>query len=522
MVKNEIDIIETFIRYHVLLLNGMVILDNGSSDGTVEVINKLINEGLPIYLIFDDNPSYDQSSIMTKMLYISLRHFKPDYILPLDADEFLVSSSDQPISSLLKKQLNQDSLFFLSWITYVPTEKDIAKELNPLKRITHRREIQNNYDKKVIIPANIALKHSVVIKQGNHNLEGVPKGVLKETDLKNLSLAHFPIRSEDQAKSKYLVGWLANLARDEQVLFDWYYYYNILKEGLKLTSKDLERLALQYGIPNKRISIGLVEDPVQLSKVQNFKLKYTSKNDIQYVKNILNYTETLARKYSNLLKKTKKDGGENTSNNSYDDQMILQIIKDYFLIDGWLSIREAVGLYKLVQLVKGNNVTVCEIGSWLGKSSYILARSLERHENGRLICIDPFNATGDNRSKKIYKHTEKKLKKSLLKTFTDNMRRFGVLNQISTIQGYSHEIIKEFNTPIDILFIDGDHDYNSVLRDYKDWSKLVKKGGFIAFHDVGGSHVTGPKEVVELEIADNPDWIDHTLIDELYIARKNI
>jgi predicted O-methyltransferase YrrM len=37
---------------------------------------------------------------------------------------------------------------------------------------------------------------------------------------------------------------------------------------------------------------------------------------------------------------------------------------------------------------------------------------------------------------------------------------------------------------IDLLFIDGDHSYNGVKKDFTDYSPLVRKGGWIAFHDI--------------------------------------
>ena len=37
---------------------------------------------------------------------------------------------------------------------------------------------------------------------------------------------------------------------------------------------------------------------------------------------------------------------------------------------------------------------------------------------------------------------------------------------------------------VDLLFIDGDHQYASVLADWLLYSPLVKKGGLVAFHDV--------------------------------------
>jgi len=41
------------------------------------------------------------------------------------------------------------------------------------------------------------------------------------------------------------------------------------------------------------------------------------------------------------------------------------------------------------------------------------------------------------------------------------------------------------NKEIDFLFIDGDHTYNGVKQDYEMYGPLVRKGGIIAFHDIG-------------------------------------
>ena len=53
MVKNEMDIIESFIRYNINIVDEMIILDNGSTDYTLDIINNLIEEGLNIVLLHD-------------------------------------------------------------------------------------------------------------------------------------------------------------------------------------------------------------------------------------------------------------------------------------------------------------------------------------------------------------------------------------------------------------------------------------------------------------------------------------
>ena len=40
------------------------------------------------------------------------------------------------------------------------------------------------------------------------------------------------------------------------------------------------------------------------------------------------------------------------------------------------------------------------------------------------------------------------------------------------------------NSEIDFLFIDGDHSYEGVKKDWVMYSRFVKRGGLIAFHDI--------------------------------------
>lgn len=47
-----------------------------------------------------------------------------------------------------------------------------------------------------------------------------------------------------------------------------------------------------------------------------------------------------------------------------------------------------------------------------------------------------------------------------------------------------HTIEKYRMNKLDFLFIDGDHTYEGVKRDFEMYSPFVKKGGIIAFHDI--------------------------------------
>lgn len=519
MVKNESDIIEAFIRYHTAILDGMVILDNGSTDNTVEIISKLIEEKLPVYLIFDDNPSFEQSKITTDLLYSTIRNFNPEFVIPLDADEFLMTESKDNVRKELENSLFNNALHYLGWITYVPTQSDDSLELNVLKRIRKRRLKQYNHSQKIIIHTSIAKQKDLLIEQGNHDII-IDSCDITKIQLSNLHLAHYPIRSIQQFKSKHLVGWLANIARKEHVLFDWYDYYNCIKTNDNVSMDELTQMALYYGVLDKSQNIQIIESPIELAHIKPIELKYTNLDNNNFLKNVLNYTENLARKYSDLS----FDKRPYTNNCKYNDQIILQIIRQYTTIDGWLNASEAIELFKLANsLLNHKNLTICEIGCWQGKSSYVLAKAIESKPDASLYCIDPFNYTGDLASESIYLKVKSTMEISLLDRFTENMNRLGVMKKIKIIQGYSSDVINIFTEKIDLLFIDGNHDYDSVLRDYQQWSPLVKVGGYIAFHDVGAVHTKGPKQVVEKYVVKNDMWgsrSDQKLVNELYIARR--
>jgi len=56
-------------------------------------------------------------------------------------------------------------------------------------------------------------------------------------------------------------------------------------------------------------------------------------------------------------------------------------------------------------------------------------------------------------------------------------------NRWSFIHKSSNEAVKSWTLPIDVLFIDGGHEYEEVKDDWDNFSPFVKKGGVVYFHD---------------------------------------
>jgi predicted O-methyltransferase YrrM len=56
-------------------------------------------------------------------------------------------------------------------------------------------------------------------------------------------------------------------------------------------------------------------------------------------------------------------------------------------------------------------------------------------------------------------------------------------DRVELIVDYSWDVVTRWKTLLDFLFIDGDHRYMSVMRDFEQWVRFLKVGGILAMHD---------------------------------------
>ncbi len=195
---------------------------------------------------------------------------------------------------------------------------------------------------------------------------------------------------------------------------------------------------------------------------------------------------------------------------------ILKKIDKFHSLDGWLTDKEAVGLYSIASRLS-RNATVVEIGSWQGKSTFCIAKGLA---SGIVYAIDPFNADGgfDVESDREYK--QKKGSEDLLENFTSNMERLEVLKKIVVKQGYSYQFQGDISS-INFLFIDGDHSIEGCKTDFDLYSPKIIPGGFIAFHDYYEErNDLGPTYVIKNIVRKHDNFKFYKQYDTLWIAKK--
>jgi len=142
-------------------------------------------------------------------------------------------------------------------------------------------------------------------------------------------------------------------------------------------------------------------------------------------------------------------------------------------LPGWLSYEEGETLYELAKACRGRGVIV-EIGSWRGKSTMCLGLGSKAGNRVPIYAIDPHS-----------EHT--------FGDFTKNVEAAGISDIVTPMPGRSQELAEGFDQPIELLFIDGAHQYDLVLEDFERWVPKVVEGGVVAMHDT--TWFEGPKRV---------------------------
>jgi MMP 1-O-methyltransferase len=153
-------------------------------------------------------------------------------------------------------------------------------------------------------------------------------------------------------------------------------------------------------------------------------------------------------------------------------------------VDGWLTDKEANLLYRLARRCKGKGAIV-EIGSWKGRSSICLAIGSQAGAKKTVHAIDPH--TGSSEHGNVYTFDE----------FQRNIKRAGVAPFITPHVRPSTEVAGEWSEPVELIWIDGAHEYEFVSQDFDRWFPHVVEGGTMAFHD---STLPGPMHVLEREV----------------------
>lgn len=298
MVRNESDIIETFVRHNLTLLDELHIIDHNSSDNTRELLTYLKVEGLSIHIYHYNELEFAPERILNQIMsHIINNDESIDYIFPLDADELIYCPSREMLNNFLML-IPQDRVGMYTWRGYLPNDTEYDPDFICYFTDQRKEEILTP---KVIIPRVIAETCRLTI--GSHymvNAEGkeiqsivfiapnsqnyyywfIERFNAEFIETNDLWLGHYPIRSTAQQIKKVLEKSITmvmekkgnrDIAWENQLR-------DLLEKKMQISLEALRLIAYQYRSTEKE-HIEIANQQALSSQKLDLKYKHLISND---------------------------------------------------------------------------------------------------------------------------------------------------------------------------------------------------------------------------------------------------
>lgn len=245
MVKDEADVIAGTLLHLADEVDHLIVADNGSTDGTREILAELADQ-LPLTVLDDPDPAYYQSHKMTHLARVAVQH-GARWIVPFDADEVWVFRGGRIRDEL---PVSGADVVTADLLQHFPSGVD-PDGADPFRTIQWRQR-----EPAPLPKVAFRWRDGAQIHQGNHGVD-LPGDV---TYTAGLEVRHFPYRSVDQFVSKARNGAAAYRATDlpADVGAHWRQYGDLLDRYGETVLHDVFRQYFWFLAP---ADAGMVLDP---------------------------------------------------------------------------------------------------------------------------------------------------------------------------------------------------------------------------------------------------------------------
>ena len=198
------------------------------------------------------------------------------------------------------------------------------------------------------------------------------------------------------------------------------------------------------------------------------------------------------------------------------------------LIPGMCDDEKICALHEIAR--RGVPGDIVEIGSWWGRSAFVLARLARYYGIGSLLCVDPWSnehLVQDDGKSMVDSGSAQVDAEEALAVFEMNLLPYSSNHvnylRLPSTEGARHYVehrsattasfgTTSYSGDISILHIDGNHAYAAVKADITSWSDMVVSGGWIILDDYVWPFGDGPHKAGDEFIAEHRDRIESAFV----------